>query len=51
MRSSMQKDLAAGQPLELEAVSGPILRIGRERGIATPATAELVRRVAGKQAL
>jgi 2-dehydropantoate 2-reductase len=51
MRSSMQKDLAAGRPLELEAISGPILRIGRERGIATPATAELVRRVAAKQAL
>ena len=51
MRSSMQKDLAAGRPLELEAISGPILRIGREQGIATPATAELVRRVAAKQAL
>jgi len=51
MRSSMQKDLAAGRPLELSAISEPILRIGRERGIATPATAELVRRVAANQAL
>jgi 2-dehydropantoate 2-reductase len=51
MRSSMQKDLAAGRPLELAAISGPILRIGRERGIATPATAELVRRVVANQAL
>ena len=51
MRSSMQKDLAAGRPLELEAISGPILRIGREHGIATPATAERVRRVAAQQAL
>jgi 2-dehydropantoate 2-reductase len=51
MRSSMQKDLAAGRPLELAAISGPILRIGRERGIPTPATAELVNRVAANQAL
>jgi len=45
MRSSMQKDLAAGRPLELDAVAGPVLRRGRERGIPTPATRELVRRV------
>ena len=45
MRSSMQKDLAAGRPLELDAVAGPVLRRGRERGIPTPATQELVRRV------
>jgi 2-dehydropantoate 2-reductase len=51
MRSSMQKDLAAGRPLELEAIAGPILRLGRENGIPTPATTELVRRVAAAQAL
>jgi 2-dehydropantoate 2-reductase len=51
MRSSMQKDLAAGRPLELEAISGPILRVGRQQGIPTPATVELVRRVAAKQTL
>lgn len=45
MRSSMQKDLAAGRPLELDAVAGPVIRRGRERGIPTPATQELVRRV------
>jgi 2-dehydropantoate 2-reductase len=51
MRSSMQKDLAAGRALELEAISGPILRLGREHGIPTPATEELVRRVGAAQAL
>lgn len=51
MRSSMQKDLAAGRPLELDAIAGPIIRLGRENGIPTPATAELVRRVAAAQAL
>jgi 2-dehydropantoate 2-reductase len=51
MRSSMQKDLAAGRPLELDAIAGPVIRIGGEQGIPTPATAELVRRVAALQAL
>jgi 2-dehydropantoate 2-reductase len=50
MRSSMQKDLAAGRALELEAISGPILRLGREHGIPTPATEQLVRRVGAAQA-
>lgn len=45
MRSSMQKDLAAGNPVELDAIGGPIVRVGRERGIPTPATEELMRRV------
>jgi len=51
MRSSMQKDVAAGRQPELDAIAGPILRIGREEGIETPAVAELVRRVAANQAL
>ena len=38
MRSSMQKDRAAGRPLELEAIAGPILRGGREHAIPTPHT-------------
>ncbi|MBO0681935.1 MAG: 2-dehydropantoate 2-reductase [Candidatus Dormibacteraeota bacterium] len=50
MRSSMQKDLAAGRPLELEAVAGAVLRHGAAKGIPTPATAELRRRVAGQAA-
>jgi 2-dehydropantoate 2-reductase len=47
MRSSMQKDITAGRQPELDAIGGAVLRRGRERGIPTPAIAELVRRVAG----
>lgn len=43
LRSSMQKDRAAGRPLELDAIAGPIIRGGRRHGIATPATEQLVR--------
>jgi 2-dehydropantoate 2-reductase len=46
MRSSMQKDLAAGRPLELDAIAGPILRGGKKHGIAVPATEELAGLVA-----
>src|SRR5262249_62311366 len=49
MRSSMQKDLQAGRQPELDAIAGAVLRRGRERGIPTPATAELVRRLGGSQ--
>jgi 2-dehydropantoate 2-reductase len=45
LRTSMQKDLVAGRPLELDAIAGPIVRDGRRHGIATPATEELVRLV------
>jgi 2-dehydropantoate 2-reductase len=51
MRSSMQKDLAARRPLELDAIAGPVLRAGRRQGVPTPATEELARRVADAQAL
>jgi 2-dehydropantoate 2-reductase len=51
MRSSMQKDLAAGRPLELEAIAGPILRLGKQHGVPTPATRELVSRIAAAKAL
>jgi len=46
MRSSMQKDISAGREPELDAIAGPVLRRGRERGIPTPAVEELVRRIA-----
>jgi 2-dehydropantoate 2-reductase len=42
MRTSMQKDFDAGRPLELDAIGGPIVRCGRQHGLATPATAELI---------
>lgn len=42
MRSSMQKDVDAGRPPELDAIAGPILRSAESRGVAVPATAKLV---------
>jgi 2-dehydropantoate 2-reductase len=50
MRSSMQKDMAAGRPLELDAIAGPVLRRGAGCGLPTPATEELRRRVAAGSA-
>ena len=41
MRSSMQKDVAAGRPPELDAIAGPILRGGERHGIPVGATREL----------
>jgi|SRR5690348_5366629 2-dehydropantoate 2-reductase len=40
-RSSMQKDVAAGNPPEVEAVAGPILRGAEEHGLDVPVTREL----------
>jgi 2-dehydropantoate 2-reductase len=48
MRSSMQKDVAALRPPELDAIAGPILRGGARQGIAAPVTAELAALVAGR---
>jgi 2-dehydropantoate 2-reductase len=45
LRSSMQKDVAAGRPPELDAIAGPIQRGGRRHGIPTPNTDELARLV------
>ena len=50
MRTSMQKDFDAGKPLELDAIAGPITRGGRQYGIATPATEELVRLIEARLA-
>jgi 2-dehydropantoate 2-reductase len=36
LTSSMMRDLLAGRRLELEALNGAIVRIGRENGIPTP---------------
>ena len=41
-RSSMQKDVAAGKPPELDGIAGPILRHAEEHGIEVPVTRELV---------
>ena len=47
-RSSMQKDVAAGNPPELDGIAGPILRRAEEHGIAVPMTRELVAMIRGK---
>jgi 2-dehydropantoate 2-reductase len=44
-RSSMQKDVAAGFPPELDAIAGPILSGAETIGLAVPATRALVARV------
>ena len=42
MRSSMQKDLAAGRQLELDDIAGPIVRGGERYGIDVSTTAGLM---------
>jgi len=42
MESSMQRDQAAGRPLELDALGGALLRRAAKAGIATPVTRRLV---------
>jgi 2-dehydropantoate 2-reductase len=42
MRSSMQKDAAAGRPIELDAIGGAVLRGAERAGIEAPVTARLV---------
>jgi 2-dehydropantoate 2-reductase len=42
MRSSMQKDVAAGRPPELDAIAGPILRGAARHRLPSPATSALV---------
>jgi 2-dehydropantoate 2-reductase len=42
MRSSMQKDVAAGRMPELDAIGGPIVRGGLKNGVEVPVTRDLV---------
>lgn len=42
MRSSMQKDVERGNPPEIDAIAGPILRGASRHGIPVPATEKLV---------
>src|SRR5262245_5393456 len=39
--SSMQRDIAAGRPSELDSLCGAVVRLARERGLEPPAHAEL----------
>lgn len=42
MRTSLQEDLAAGAPSELDALGGALLRVGERHGVPTPAIARIV---------
>jgi 2-dehydropantoate 2-reductase len=42
MESSMQRDQAAGRPLELDAIGGTVLRRAARAGVGVPVTARLV---------
>lgn len=42
MQSSMQRDQAAGLPLELDAIGGVVVRHAARAGVAVPVTARLV---------
>jgi 2-dehydropantoate 2-reductase len=48
MRSSMQKDVAAGRAPELDAIAGPILRGASAHRVDVPYTEELARLVAAR---
>jgi 2-dehydropantoate 2-reductase len=48
MRSSMQKDLAAGRQLELDAIGGPVVRGGENYGIDVSTTADLMAAIQSK---
>jgi 2-dehydropantoate 2-reductase len=48
MRSSMQKDLEQGNPVEVDAIGGPILRASKRHGIPVPVTQSLVEMVTEK---
>jgi 2-dehydropantoate 2-reductase len=49
-RSSMQKDVAASKPPEIDGIAGPILRRAEEHGIDVPFTRELAAMIRGKSA-
>jgi 2-dehydropantoate 2-reductase len=42
METSMQRDQAAGLPLELDAIGGAVLRHAAKAGLPAPVTARLV---------
>ncbi len=48
LQSSMQKDVAAGREPEVDAIAGPILRLGREHGFETGSTQSLVDRITSR---
>ncbi|MFF2147704.1 ketopantoate reductase family protein [Kitasatospora sp. NPDC058190] len=46
MKSSMQRDVEAGRPTELDAIGGAVLRAAEAHGVDTPTIARLVRELA-----
>jgi 2-dehydropantoate 2-reductase len=50
MRSSMQKDVAAGRQLELDAIGGPIVRGGARYGVDVSTTVSLMGDIEAKAA-
>jgi 2-dehydropantoate 2-reductase len=42
MRASLYHDLAAGRRIELDALSGAVVRLGREAGVPTPLSSAIV---------
>ena len=48
LRSSMQKDVTAGREPELDAIAGPIIRLGQEHQFPTKATKSLVDRITAR---
>jgi len=50
MRSSMQKDVEAGRPLELDAIGGAIVRAAEKHGMEVPVTRELITLIEAKKA-
>jgi 2-dehydropantoate 2-reductase len=48
--SSMQRDIAAGRPTELDAIAGAVLRAGRRYGLRCPTVQWLAERVALREA-
>ncbi|MFJ1932002.1 ketopantoate reductase family protein [Kitasatospora sp. NPDC088160] len=47
MKSSMQRDVEAGRPIELDAIGGAVLRAAAAHGVDTPTLAGLVRDLSG----
>lgn len=50
-RSSMLQDVDRGRPTELDVISGALLRIGEDHGVAMPATAAIIDRVRSRLAV
>ncbi|MFF1633880.1 ketopantoate reductase family protein [Leifsonia sp. NPDC058248] len=47
MRTSLQEDLAADNPSELDAIGGSLVRVGSAHGVATPAIERIVEAIGG----